>query len=413
MPFTSKVVRYYTGWQQTTSDSLTAACSGKALASFRAEVRRFIRERLPADIRHRLQHGLPPRRQDLVRWQRILHERGWAAPNWPPEHGGAGLGVPQQLVLIDELARASAPQPLVFNVSMLGPVLLKFGTGEQQRELLPRLASLELWCCQGFSEPEAGSDLAALRTRAVRDGDSYVVEGRKIWTTGAHNADLMFALVRTAAAPARRQDGMSFLLIDMHGPGVVVRPIYTLDGMHHVNEVLLDRVRVPAANLVGAEGEGWSIARYLLEHERTAIVNVGQCRERLEHARMLAARVSLGATSMLEDPGVRLEIVRLDAEVLALERSTWRLLGEAQQVPAHAPSVLKLKGVELYQDIMALLARIAGPPGVERVPLHDGPPAEWYAALVPRYFHSRATSIAGGSSEVQKEILARLELGAA
>ncbi len=378
--------------------------------AFREEVRAFIAQRLPAEIRDRLQRGMPPRRQDTVAWQRMLNERGWAAPNWPREHGGAGLGITEQLLLIDELALANAPQPLVFNISMLGPALIRFGTDAQKRELLPRLASLDLWFCQGFSEPGAGSDLASLKTTATREGDFYTLQGQKIWTTGAHNADWMFALVRTEKLP-RKQDGISFLLIDLRSAGVRIRPITTLDGMHHVNEVFFDQVRVPLANIVGTEGQGWSVAKYLLEHERTTIVNVGQCRERLAYARTLARHVSLGNTSLAGDAALKLELAWLDAEVRALEITTWRFLTDTAQAPASWASLLKLKGVDLYQQIMALLARIAGPDGMERIALEGANPSEWQAPLIPRYFHSRASSIAGGSSEVQKEIIAKLTLG--
>ena len=378
--------------------------------AFRDEVRRFIAERLPTDIRDRLRLGHSPRKQDTVRWQRILNERGWAAPNWPKSHGGSELGTTERLILLDEVAMAPAPPPQVFNVAMLGPVLIRFGTDAQKRELLPKLANVDLWFCQGFSEPGAGSDLASLRTAARREGDHYVVDGQKIWTSTAHLADWVFALVRTEKT-ARKQDGISFLLIDLRSPGVTIRPIIGLDGLHHLNEVFFDGVRVPVDNLVGTEGRGWDVAKFLLGNERTAIANVGWCRERLAYARVLASRVMQGDQPLIADPKLRVDLALLDAEVRAFDITNWRFLTSPATAPAAFTSVLKLKGTELQQEIVALLARIAGPAGLERIPLEGFNPPEWQAPLVPRYFYSRAASIYGGTSEVQKDIVAKMILG--
>ncbi|CAA2110342.1 acyl-CoA dehydrogenase family protein [Variovorax paradoxus] len=381
-------------------------------AAFRAEVRRFVKERLPTDIRERLRLGHPPRKQDTVAWQRILHEKGWAAPHWPREYGGAELGQAERLILLDEMFRAPAPLPQVFNVGMLGPVLLKFGTEAQKRHFLPKLANLDLWFCQGFSEPGSGSDLASLRTSARREGNDYIVNGQKIWTTTAHLADWVFALVRTDGE-GRKQHGISFLLIDLRTPGITIRPITSIDGQHHLNEVFFDEVRVPAGNLVGDEGRGWDCAKYLLMNERTGIANVGLCRERLDYARELAGRLTEAGRPLLESPKLRAEIATLEAEVRALEVTNWRFLlstDTAQKNPGFA-SVLKLKGTELQQDIAQLLQRIAGPAAMERRP-HDGEGAgHWAGPLAMRYFYSRAASIYGGTSEVQKDILAKTILG--
>ena len=333
--------------------------------AFRAEVRAFIQERLPQDIRERLRAGHPPRKQDTVRWQRILNERGWAAPHWPRRFGGAELGQAERLILMDELYRAPAPLPQVFNITMLGPVLMKFGTPPQCEHFLPKLANLDLWFCQGFSEPGSGSDLASLRTAARREGAHYIVNGQKIWTTTAHWADWTFALVRTDPE-ARKQEGISFLLIDLKSPGITIRPITSIDGEHHLNEVFFDEVRVPVANLVGQENKGWDCAKYLLGNERTGIANVGLCRERLDHARAVAERTPQGAGRLIDDPKLQAELAALDAEIRALEVTNWRFLltpSAQQELPAFA-SVLKLKGVELQQDINALLARVAGPSGL-------------------------------------------------
>jgi pimeloyl-CoA dehydrogenase len=381
-------------------------------AAFRAEVRRFVKERLPTDIRERLRLGHPPRKQDTVAWQRILHEKGWAAPHWPRKYGGAELGQAERLILLDEMFRAPAPLPQVFNVGMLGPVLLKFGTEAQKRHFLPKLANLDLWFCQGFSEPGSGSDLASLRTSARREGNDYIVNGQKIWTTTAHLADWVFALVRTDGE-GRKQHGISFLLIDLRTPGITIRPITSIDGQHHLNEVFFDEVRVPAGNLVGDEGRGWDCAKYLLMNERTGIANVGLCRERLDYARELAGRLTEAGRPLLESPKLRAEIATLEAEVRALEVTNWRFLlsaDTAQKNPGFA-SVLKLKGTELQQDIAQLLQRIAGPAAMERRP-HDGEGAgHWAGPLAMRYFYSRAASIYGGTSEVQKDILAKTILG--
>jgi pimeloyl-CoA dehydrogenase len=383
-------------------------------AEFRDEVRRFVKERLPADIRERLRLGHPPRKQDTVAWQRILNERGWAAPHWPREYGGAELGQAERLILLDELFRAPAPLPQVFNVGMLGPVLLKFGTEAQKRHFLPRLANLDLWFCQGFSEPGSGSDLASLRTAARREGNDYVVNGQKIWTTTAHLADWVFALVRTDTA-GKKQHGISFLLIDLRTPGITIRPITSIDGQHHLNEVFFDEVRVPVDNLVGEEGRGWDCAKYLLMNERTGIANVGLCRERLGYARELAGRRTQAGKPLLDSPKLRAELAMLDAEVRALEVTNWRFLlspDTAHRTPGFA-SVLKLKGTELQQEIAQLLQRIAGPAAMERR-AHEGNCSDdsdgaghWAGPLAMRYFYSRAASIYGGTSEVQKDILSR------
>ncbi|WP_137920817.1 acyl-CoA dehydrogenase family protein [Hydrogenophaga sp. 2FB] len=381
-------------------------------AAFREEVRAFIRDRLPEDIRNRLRRGHPPRKEDTVAWHRILNERGWVAPHWPTEYSGAGLGIEERLILLDEMARAAAPMPLGFNIAMLGPVLLRYGTEEQKRFFLPKLANLDLWFCQGFSEPNAGSDLASLRTRAVRDGDHYVVDGQKIWTTSAHHADWIFALVRTEQS-ARKQDGISFLLIDMKSPGVSIRPIVSIDAQHHLNEVFFDQVRVPVTQLVGEEGRGWDCAKFLLSSERATIANVGLCWERLDYARELAANIYNGAARLLDDPKLQMELAALGAEIRALELTNWRFLLNpdiARGTPGFA-SVLKLKGSELIQELSALLARLSGLGGLERRPAEGDASLHPYAATASRYFFHRATTIFGGSSEVQKDILAKTLLG--
>lgn len=380
------------------------------LSAFREEVRSFIQERLPEDIRERMHRGHTARKQDTILWQRILNERGWAAPHWPREYGGAGLDAARRQVLMEELNRAPAPEPLVFNITLLGTVLLRYGTEEQKRHFLPRLMNADLWFCQGFSEPNAGSDLASLRTKADRQGDRYVVNGQKTWTSAAHHADWMFALVRTSQE-LRKQDGISFLLIDMKSPGITVRPIIGIDGDHHLNEVFFENVEVPAANLVGEEGRGWDCAKYLLGAERTMVAAVGLSRERFDYARELAASTKQGYASLLDDPKLAIDMAVLGAELRALELTNWRYLMDpeaARNTPGFA-SVLKLRGSELLQEISTLIARIAGPAGLERFGEVDA--LHPCSAAVPRYLYYRARTIAGGSSEVQKDILSKILLG--
>lgn len=380
--------------------------------TFREEVRAFIAERLPQDIRQRMRAGHPATKSDVVTFQRILNERGWAAPHWPRHYGGADLSQMERMILVDELYRAPAPLPQIFNVVMLGPVLMKFGTPSQCDHFLPKLANLDLWFCQGFSEPGAGSDLASLRTAARREGDRYVVNGQKIWTSTAHEADWAFCLVRTSQE-ARKQDGISFLLVDLRTPGITIRPIISIDGKHSLNEVFFDNVEVPAENLVGEEGKGWACAKFLLGNERTGIANVGLCRERLDYARGLAKTLTQDGRPLMDDPSLRSEFAALDAEVRALEVTNWRLLLAPQTAQAGAAfaSVLKLKASEIQQDLFALIARLAGPAGMEKHPLYGDGSEHWAAAAAPRYFQSRAASIYGGSSEVQKDILAKVILG--
>ena len=249
--------------------------------AFRDEVRAFIRDNLPAEIRERMRLGYGPRKEDTVAWQRILNKRGWAAMSWPKEWGGPGWTSVQKMIFLEENQVAPAPELSSFNITMLGPVLIQFGTEEQKKRFLPRAANLDDWWCQGFSEPGAGSDLASLKTAAKRDGDHYVVNGQKIWTSTAHHADWCFVLVRTNPNAAKRQEGISFLLVDMKTPGITVRPIISIDGSHHLNEVFFDDVRVPVENRVYEENRGWDVAKFLLGNERTGIARLGKSKERV------------------------------------------------------------------------------------------------------------------------------------
>ena len=380
--------------------------------AFQSEVRAFINERLPTEIRERMRRGHPPRHADVITWQRILNERGWAAPHWPKAYGGAGLDTAMRLVLLEELYAAPAPLPLGFNINLLGTVLLKYGSDQQKQEFLPKLNNVDLWFCQGFSEPGSGSDLASLRTSAVRQGDHYLVNGQKIWTTSAHVADWIFALVRTSQE-GRKQEGISFLLINMKSPGITVRPIVSIDADHHLNEVFFDNVKVPAENLVGEENKGWDYAKYLLSAERTYVASVGLCRERLSYARHLAETTTRNGKRLIEDPKLAAEFAVLGAEVRGHELTNWRFLSDpdiATNNPAFA-SVLKLKGSELLQETSTLIAKLSGLAGLERRDPHGDDALHPTAAALGRYFFHRATTIYGGSSEVQKDIVAKTLLG--
>jgi pimeloyl-CoA dehydrogenase len=374
----------------------------------RAEVRHHIEAELPVAVQEKVRRGEFLDKHEVVNWQRSLNRRGWAAPHWPKEHGGLGLRPVDKLIIQEELYGACAPMPLVFNVDMLGPVVMRFGTDAQQRELLPLLANADRWFCQGFSEPDAGSDLASLRTRARREGDHYTVDGQKIWTTHAHMADWIFALVRTDV-DAKPQRGISFLLIDLKSPGIVVRPIDTIDGQHHLNEVFFENVKVPVSHRVGEEGQGWDCAKYLLSNERTGIARVGYCRERLRHARALLDRRRADGVPADEAQDILIDIATLEAELRGLELMNWRFMYSAEaarSVPAHA-SLIKLKGVELQQNIATLLMRISGRCSLRRYAPRDWSSIDGLHTATSRYLYSRSVSIYGGATEVQKNIIAK------
>ncbi|WP_158969950.1 acyl-CoA dehydrogenase family protein [Chachezhania sediminis] len=377
--------------------------------TFRAEVRAFLQENLPVDIARRFARGYHPPKDDLKRWQAILHRKGWSAPHWPVEHGGPGWTAMQQFIFDDECALADAPPPSPFGLRLVGPVLYTFGSDAQKAEHLPKILSGEVFWCQGFSEPGAGSDLASLVTRADRDGDHYIVNGHKIWTTEAHFADMMFCLARTSKSD-RRQDGISFLLLDMSDAGVTVRPIPTLDSGHTVNEVFLENVRVPATDLVGEEGRGWSYAKFLLDNERT--FNSFVHRSRRDFRRMMAIAGAEGG-ALLEDPAFRMAAARVEIDLKALEWAVLRMLSGEVPDPVAAASALKLKGSQIQHAILDLAAEAMGP---EMTPLYPDPedgnggalpfwtPDE-APGLMAQYLYRRAGTIYAGTSEVQRSII--------
>jgi len=384
---------------------------------FREEVRAFAEAELPGDIRDKVLRHQRLERDDYVRWHNILAERGWGAPNWPVEHGGTGWNALQRLIFEVECFKAGAPRLLPFGLSMIGPVLMKYGSAEQQARFLPRIPRVEDWWCQGYSEPGSGSDLASLKTRAERDGDDYVVNGQKTWTTLAQYADWMFCLARTDSA-ARAQRGISMLLLDMRAPGVTVRPIRTLDGGHDVNEVWLENVRVPAANLVGEESQGWTYAKYLLGHERTGIAGLGHCHRELGILKSMAGNARSRGRPLLSDSRMRDRISRIEVDIMALEMLLLRVASSNDGSPGPEASVLKIRGSEIQQDLAMLQMEVAGPDAWPYDPdwmfadaAWHGPGPEMAAAAGAGYADMRKTSIYGGTTEVQKVIIARQVLG--
>jgi alkylation response protein AidB-like acyl-CoA dehydrogenase len=381
--------------------------------AFRQEVRDFIDANLPAETRAKVMGDRPLDKADIVAWQRILNTRGWATPSWPKEYGGPGWDAVQRYIFLDELHQAGAPEPISFNVAMLGPVVIAYGTEEQKRRLLPRLANLDEWWCQGFSEPGAGSDLANISTTARREGDHYIVNGQKIWQGMGHWADWGFFLVRTDPQAPKKQAGITFLLIDMKSPGVSLSPIITLDGRHEVNSVFLDDVRVPVESRLGEENQGWTVAKHLLGNERTNIARVGVTKRILARTRRAAAN-----TGLLQAPLFAARLARVEVMLQAVETLQLRVL--AAQVKENRPdsraSILKLRSVEVRQAASELLMEACGSQGLSFVRFETGetPPFDendegWSASAV--CFNLRAASIYGGASEVQRNILADSVLG--
>jgi alkylation response protein AidB-like acyl-CoA dehydrogenase len=388
--------------------------------AFREEVREFIRDNLPEDIRKRLRLGYPSSKQDTVTWQRILNKRGWATASWPKEYGGTGWTPIQKMIFLEENSLANAPELNSFNITMLGPVLIQFGTEEQKKRYLPRAANLDDWWCQGFSEPGAGSDLASLKTAAKRDGDDYVVNGQKIWTSTAHHADWVFALVRTDPQAKKRQEGISFLLIDMKTPGITVRPIISIDGSHHLNEVFFDDVRVPISQRVGDENRGWDVAKFLLGNERVGIARLGKSRERVDFAKEVAREVRMNGKPLIADLAFRQRVAQLEVDLKALELTQLRVVsaaGREKGKPDPFSSILKVKGTELLQATSELTVDVAGPYATpiwaQELEAMNEPDElmEASSAGTGGYLMLRAASIYGGTNEIQKNILTKAVLG--
>ncbi|MBB4211310.1 hypothetical protein EV659_10482 [Rhodothalassium salexigens DSM 2132] len=389
-------------------------------AAFRDEVRAFFRDALPPAIADKQRRGEELTKQDHVSWQKILYERGWIAPAWPERHGGCGWGPTRQYIFNTELGLSGAPRPIPFGLNMVGPVIYTFGTDEQKAQHLPGILTSDVWWAQGYSEPGAGSDLAALRMTAERDGNDYVLNGTKLWTTLAHYADWIFCLVRTSKE-AKPQEGISFLLVDMTSPGISVDPIITIDRAHHVNQVTFEDVRVPVANRVGEEGMGWTCAKFLLAHERQTIADVGTKKRQLALLRRLARTLPAGAGTLGDDPSFRHRLADLEIQVSALEYTELRYL-DAQHTGTERgiePSVLKIRGTELQQKMTELAVEALGyyalpfpAPGDSAGNVPDLAP-DGSRQAIGDFLFARAATIYGGSNEIQRNILAKMLLRAA
>jgi hypothetical protein len=372
--------------------------------AFRTKVRMFLATELPVRLAEKVKTGEHLGKADMQQWHAILHSRGWLANHWPEEHGGPGWNVVEKFIFEHECCLAGAPRIVPFGVNMLGPVLIKYGTEAQKRHWLPRILDGSDWWCQGYSEPGAGSDLASVKTTAVRDGDHYIVNGQKTWTTLGQHANMIFCLVRTSRE-SKKQEGISFLLIDMTTPGVEVRPIITLDGEHEVNEVFFTDVRVPVQNLVGEENKGWTCAKYLLTYERTNIAGVGFSVAALERLKHIAATQKKNGRPLADDPLFAARLARVEIELENMKTTNLRVIAAVAGggVPGAESSMLKIRGTEIRQELSSLTRRAMGP--------HARPFAEDVASAAAQYFNNRKLSIFGGSNEIQRNIISKMILG--
>ncbi len=387
--------------------------------AFRAEVQAFLKDKLPARIANKVKAGQRLTKADQDEWHAILNERGWLANHWPEEYGGPGWGAVEKFIFDTECALAGGPRIVPFGVNMLGPVLIKFGNEAQKKYWLPRILSGEDWWCQGYSEPGAGSDLASVKTTAVRQGDHYIVNGQKTWTTQGQHANMIFCLVRTDRE-AKAQSGISFLLVDMNSPGVELRPIRTLDGDREVNEVFFTDVKVPVENLVGEENKGWTYAKYLLTYERTGIAGVGFCIAALAKLQVIAAKVMKNGKPLDQDPLFAARMAQVEIDLENMKTTNLRVIAAVAGggVPGAESSMLKIRGTEIRQEILSLMRRAVGPyalPFIEEAQYEgyaDEPVGPKEAATAAaNYFNYRKLSIFGGSNEIQKNIISKMILG--
>ncbi|WP_287918053.1 acyl-CoA dehydrogenase family protein [Comamonas sp.] len=387
--------------------------------AFRAQVQAFLQDKLSPELARKVKNGQILNKQDLESWHTTLNTQGWLANHWPEQYGGPGWGAVEKFIFEHECALAGAPRIVPFGVNMLGPVLIKYASEQQKSYWLPRILSGQDWWCQGYSEPGSGSDLASVKTTAVRDGDHYIVNGQKTWTTLGQHANMIFCLVRTNK-DVKAQAGISFLLVDMNTPGVTVRPIITLDGEHEVNEVFFTDVKVPAENLVGEENKGWTYAKYLLTYERTNIAGVGFSVAALEKLKVAADRMHYNGKPLSQDPLFAARMARVEIDLENMKTTNLRVIAAVAGggVPGAESSMLKIKGTEIRQEILSLTRRAMGPyavPFVEAA-MHDGcseapiGPEEATAAAAA-YFNYRKLSIFGGSNEIQKNIISKMILG--
>lgn len=387
--------------------------------AFRQEVRTFIAENLPPEIQEasRRSPSYVPK-EYTRRWHKILFEKGWIAPSWPKEHGGCEWTPVQKHIYDEEYQNANAPRLSSFGITMIGPVLYTFGTEEQKAQHIPSILNGDIFWCQGYSEPGSGSDLASLQTRAVLDesGENYIVNGQKIWTSHAHHADWIFALVRTSTE-GKKQEGISFLLIDMTSPGLEVKPIISMDGGHYLNEVFFVDVKVPVGNRIGEENMGWTYAKYLLGHERTGIAGVAKSKRKLEKLKEIAGLEQTAGAAMIDDPDFKSRVASIGIKLQALEITNLRTLAAVNvgKSPGDASSILKIRGTEIEQELNELLMQAMGyyahpyQPGrlfnqqSNMIPV--GP--DHAVGLMEEHLLRRAASIYGGSNEIQKNIIAK------
>jgi len=387
--------------------------------AFRDEARRFFRSEIPEAIRLKVRDGIELTKEDITTQHRILNARGWAVPNWPVADGGQSWSPVELYLYQDEMQQACVPGPLAFNASMVGPVIAQFGSEAIKQRFLAKTANLDIWWCQGFSEPGSGSDLASLRTKAERVGDKYIVNGQKTWTTLGQYADWIFCLVRTDPA-AKKQAGISFLLIDMATKGITLRPIQTIDGGREVNEVFFDDVEVPVENLVGEENKGWDYAKFLLGNERTGIARVGQSKAQVARIKELAKLEFAGGAPLAEDLRFQERLAEIEVQLKALEMTQLRVVAEdrrgQQGKPNPASSILKIKGSDIQQALTEMVMDVVGPYVLPYQWYEDGSNQpiigpETASTAAEEYFNNRKVSIYGGSNEIQRNIVAKAILG--
>ncbi|HTO40852.1 MAG TPA: acyl-CoA dehydrogenase family protein [Rhizomicrobium sp.] len=382
--------------------------------AFRQEVRSFIAENFTPEMHSAMGEEVRTREAYLA-WHKVLYKKGWVAPHWPTQYGGTGWNATKRYIFNEESARAETTPPLPFGVAMVGPVIFTFGNEEQKKRFLPGILPADVWWCQGYSEPGSGSDLASVRTRAVREGDHYIVNGQKTWTTLAQYADWIFCLVRTDTN-VKQQEGISFLLIDMKTPGITVKPIIVLDGAHEVNEVFFDNVKVPVENLIGEENKGWTYAKFLLVNERSGIAGVARSKKAIERLKEIARAETIDGEPLISTDEFSAKVAQLEIDLTALEYTELRTL--AQEAKGHMAgpesSILKIKGTEIQQRITELVLEAVGYyayPDAHHLGgnAYIGP--DYALGQAGQYFNMRKTSIYGGSNEIQRNIISKAVLG--
>jgi len=392
----------------------------KPTTSFRQNVQSFLAGALTPDLVKAAGLGFGIPRKQGSKWHKLLYQQGWVAPGWPAEHGGTGWNTLEQHIFAEELALAGAPMLMPFGLGMVGPVIYTFGSPEQQQRHLPGILDGSVWWCQGYSEPGSGSDLASLKTTAHRDGDDYIINGQKIWTTNAHKSDWIFALVRTNS-DAKPQQGISFILIDMQTPGIEVKPIVSIDGMHHLNEVYFTDVRVPQSNRIGEENKGWTYAKFLLSHERTGIAGVAGSKRAVEALKRISRTESNNRGGLLSDDASFMnQLAHTEVKLAALEQTESRIIAShaAGNNPGDAASTLKILGTEIQQALETLRLEAVAYYGLPfdldliRGESNEPSPGPAYAVnAVADYNFGRASSIYGGSNEIQRNVIAKAVLG--